>query len=144
MTDALKEKNIILGVSGGIAAYKSVELLRLLTKKGALVRVVMTRNAGHFVGWMTFQALSGYPVCTGLFEKGDEGSFKHIDWATAADAVVIAPATANTIGKLAHGIADDALSTIADGGYRTGAPVPFNEHEHVPEQSCSAESRYSA
>lgn len=112
MTDALKEKNIILGVSGGIAAYKSVELLRLLTKKGALVRVVMTRNAGHFVGWMTFQALSGYPVCTGLFEKGDEGSFKHIDWATAADAVVIAPATANTIGKLAHGIADDALSTI--------------------------------
>ncbi len=112
MIDTLKEKSIILGVSGGIAAYKSVELLRLLTKQGALVRVVMTRNAGHFVGWMTFQALSGYPVCNDLFDKGDEGSFKHIDWATEADAVVIAPATANTIGKLAHGIADDALSTM--------------------------------
>ena len=112
MIDTLKEKSIILGVSGGIAAYKSVELLRLLTKQGALVRVVMTRNAGHFVGWMTFQALSGYPVCTDLFDKGDEGSFKHIDWATEADAVVIAPATANTIGKIAHGIADDALSTM--------------------------------
>lgn len=105
-------KNIILGVSGGIAAYKSVELLRLLTKQGASVRVVMTRNAGHFVGWMTFQALSGHPVCAGLFEPGDDASFKHIDWATEADAAVIAPATANIIGKLAHGIADDALSTM--------------------------------
>jgi phosphopantothenoylcysteine decarboxylase/phosphopantothenate--cysteine ligase len=108
----LNGKNIILGVSGGIAAYKSVELLRLLTKQGASVRVVMTRNAGHFVGWMTYQALSGHPVCTGLFEPGDDASFKHIDWATEADAAVIAPATANLIGKLAHGIADDALSTM--------------------------------
>lgn len=112
MVETLQDKNIILGVSGGIAAYKSVELLRLLTKNGASVRVVMTRNAGHFVGWMTYQALSGHPVCTGLFEEGDEASFKHIDWATDADAVVIAPATANLIGKLAHGIADDALSTM--------------------------------
>ena len=112
MTDILKEKNIILGVSGGIAAYKSVELLRLMTKQDASVRVVMTSNAEHFVGWMTFQALSGHPVCTDLFEKGNEASFKHIDWSTEADAVVIAPATANLIGKLAHGIADDALSTM--------------------------------
>ena len=112
MTDILKEKNIILGVSGGIAAYKSVELLRLMTKQDASVRVVMTSNADHFVGWMTFQALSGHPVCTDLFEKGNEASFKHIDWSTEADAVVIAPATANLIGKLAHGIADDALSTM--------------------------------
>jgi phosphopantothenoylcysteine decarboxylase/phosphopantothenate--cysteine ligase len=112
MTDILKEKNVILGVSGGIAAYKSVELLRLMTKQNASVRVVMTRNADHFVGWMTFQALSGHPVCTDLFEKGNEASFKHIDWSTEADAVVIAPATANLIGKLAHGIADDALSTM--------------------------------
>ena len=112
MTDILKEKNIILGVSGGIAAYKSVELLRLMTKLDASVRVVMTRNAEHFVGWMTFQALSGHPVCIDLFEKGNEASFKHIDWSTEADAVVIAPTTANLIGKLAHGIADDALSTM--------------------------------
>ena len=112
MTDILKEKNIILGVSGGIAAYKSVELLRLMTKQDASVRVVMTSNADHFVGWMTFQALSGHPVCTDLFEKGNEASFKHIDWSTEADAVVLAPATANIIGKLAHGIADDALSTM--------------------------------
>ena len=72
MTHGLKDKNIILGVSGGIAAYKSVELLRLMTRQEAAVRVVMTRNAQHFVGWMTFQALSGRPVCTSLFEKADE------------------------------------------------------------------------
>ena len=112
MTHGLKDKNIILGVSGGIAAYKSVELLRLMIRQEATVRVVMTRNAQHFVGWMTFQALSGRPVCTSLFEKADETSFRHIDWATEADAVVIAPASADLIGKLANGIADDALTTM--------------------------------
>jgi phosphopantothenoylcysteine decarboxylase / phosphopantothenate---cysteine ligase len=112
VTHGLKDKNIILGVSGGIAAYKSVELLRLMTRQEAAVRVVMTRNAQHFVGWMTFQALSGRPVCTSLFEKVDETSFRHIDWATEADAVVIAPASADLIGKLANGIADDALTTM--------------------------------
>jgi phosphopantothenoylcysteine decarboxylase/phosphopantothenate--cysteine ligase len=112
VTHGLKDKNIILGISGGIAAYKSVELLRLMTRQEAAVRVVMTRNAQHFVGWMTFQALSGRPVCTSLFEKVDETSFRHIDWATEADAVVIAPASADLIGKLANGIADDALTTM--------------------------------
>lgn len=112
MTNAMKDKNIILGVSGGIAAFKSAELLRLLTKHGASVRVVMTRNALHFVGWMTFQALSARPVCVDLFDKGEQTSFRHIDWAAEADAVVVAPATANLIGKLANGIADDALSTF--------------------------------
>jgi len=112
VTHALKDKNIILGVSGGIAAYKSVELLRLMTRQEAAVRVVMTRNAQHFVGWMTFQALSGRSVCTSLFEKADETSFRHIDWASEADAVVIAPASADLIGKLANGIADDALTTM--------------------------------
>lgn len=112
MTFGLKDKNIILGVSGGIAAYKSVELLRLMTRQEAAVRVVMTRNAQHFVGWMTFQALSGRPVCSDLFENADATSFRHIDWAAEADAVVIAPATANLIGKLANGIADDALTTM--------------------------------
>ncbi len=105
-------KNIVLGVSGGIAAYKSVELLRLFVKEGANVRVIMTRYAQAFVGALTFKALSGQAVCTDLFENNDDASIRHIDWAEQADAVVIAPATANIIGKLANGIADDALSTF--------------------------------
>ena len=112
MKTVIQKKNIILGVSGGIAAYKSVELLRLLVKQGASVRVMMTKNAQWFVGPLTFEALSGQPVCTDLFEKNDDASIRHIQWAEAADAVVIAPATANIIGKLSGGIADDALSTF--------------------------------
>ena len=112
MTTAIKNKNIVLGVCGGIAAYKSVELLRLLKKQGANVRVIMTENAGAFVGPLTFEALSGEIVCLSLFEKSGDASIKHIDWAQASDAVIIAPATANMIGKLANGIADDALSTF--------------------------------
>ncbi len=112
MKTVIQKKNIILGVSGGIAAYKSVELLRLLVKQGASVRVMMTKNAQWFVGPLTFEALSGQPVCTDLFEKNDDASIRHIQWAEAADTVVIAPATANIIGKLSGGIADDALSTF--------------------------------
>jgi len=112
MKTVIEKKNIILGVSGGIAAYKSVELLRLLVKQGASVRVMMTKNAQWFVGPLTFEALSGQPVCTDLFEKNDDASIRHIQWAEVADAVVIAPATANIIGKLSGGIADDALSTF--------------------------------
>ncbi len=109
---ALTGKNIVLGVSGGIAAYKSVELLRLLQKAGAEVRVVMTQNAKWFVGPMTFEAISGHPVYSGMFGEQADPGMSHISWAEAADAVVIAPATANIIGKLANGIADDALSTF--------------------------------
>ncbi|MCP4374506.1 MAG: bifunctional 4'-phosphopantothenoylcysteine decarboxylase/phosphopantothenoylcysteine synthetase, partial [Deltaproteobacteria bacterium] len=112
MTTAINNKNIVLGVCGGIAAYKSVELLRLLKKQGANVRVIMTENAGAFVGPLTFEALSGETVCLNLFEKSDNASIKHIDWAKSSDAVIIAPATANMIGKLACGIANDALSTF--------------------------------
>jgi len=112
MKTDLKNKNIVLGVTGGIAAYKSVELLRLLKGEDADVRVIMTANACWFVGPLTFKALAGHPVCTGLFENNDDASIRHIEWAREADAVVIAPATANIIGKLAHGIADDALSTF--------------------------------
>ena len=112
MKSIIDNKNIVLGVSGGIAAYKSVELLRLLVKEGANVRVIMTKNAQWFVGALTFEALSGQGVCTDLFEKSDDASIRHIDWAEQADAAVIAPATANIIGKLANGIADDALSTF--------------------------------
>ncbi|MDP2647113.1 MAG: bifunctional phosphopantothenoylcysteine decarboxylase/phosphopantothenate--cysteine ligase CoaBC [Desulfobacterales bacterium] len=112
MDYSLKDKNIILGVCGGIAAYKSVELLRLLKKGQANVRVIMTRNALHFVGPLTFEALSGTAVCTSLFTANDPAAIRHIDWAAAADAVVVAPATANIIGKIAGGLADDALSTF--------------------------------
>ncbi len=112
MKNIIDKKNIVLGVSGGIAAYKSAELLRLLVKNGAKVRVIMTQNANAFVGPVTFEALSGQKVCTSLFERDGDASIKHIDWATEADAVVIAPATANVVGKFAHGIADDALSTF--------------------------------
>jgi len=108
----LAGKEIVLGVCGGIAAYKSAELLRLMVKQGTSVRVMMTRNALEFVGRMTFEALSGKPVCTDLFSAGDDSAIKHIHWAETAQAVVIAPATANMIGKLANGIADDALSTF--------------------------------
>lgn len=108
----MNNKTIILGVCGGIAAYKSVELLRLLKKQGADVRVMMTKNAREFVGPLTFEALSGRPVSTSLFEEDHDASIKHIEWAEAANAAVIAPATANIIGKLANGIADDALSTF--------------------------------
>jgi len=108
----LSNKNIILGVCGGIAAYKSAELLRLLQKAGAEVRVMMTANAQHFVGPLTFEALSGQKVCNDLFDPQADAAMRHIDWAEQADAVIVAPATANMIGKLAHGIADDALSTF--------------------------------
>jgi phosphopantothenoylcysteine decarboxylase/phosphopantothenate--cysteine ligase len=112
MKPMLEGKNIILGISGGIAAYKSVELLRLLTKMDASVRVVMTENATEFVGPLTFAALTGKPVSTSIFKGGDQANIKHIEWAQEADAVIIAPATANIIGKIANGIADDALSTF--------------------------------
>lgn len=108
----LFEKNIVLGVCGGIAAYKSVELLRGLVKLGARVRVIMTRSAARFVGPMTFEVLSENPVCLDLFEATDDAAIRHIAWADAAHAVVVAPATANMVAKLAHGVADDALSTF--------------------------------
>ena len=112
MKTIFEDKHIILGVSGGIAAYKSVELLRLLKKEGARVRVLMTENGRRFVGPLTFEALSGLSVCTNLFDEGNNATIGHIDWAREADAVVIAPATANIIGKIACGIADDALTTF--------------------------------
>jgi len=112
MKNALKNKNIILAVCGGIAAYKSVEVLRLLKKADAEVRVIMTQSAQWFVGALTFEALSGQPVFKDMFQEGSEASLRHIDWARKADGVIIAPATANMIGKLANGIADDPLSTF--------------------------------
>jgi phosphopantothenoylcysteine decarboxylase/phosphopantothenate--cysteine ligase len=112
MGDSITGKRIVLGVCGGIAAYKSAELLRLMIKQGASVRVVMTASATRFVGPMTFEVLSRQKVLTSLFEPHEGAAVRHIEWAQEADAVVIAPATANIIAKLANGIADDALSTF--------------------------------
>jgi phosphopantothenoylcysteine decarboxylase/phosphopantothenate--cysteine ligase len=112
MKNAIENKKVILAVCGGIAAYKSIEILRLLKQAGAEVRVIMTQSAQWFVGALTFEALSGQPVFKDMFQEGHEASFRHIDWAQEADGVIIAPATANMIGKLANGIADDPLSTF--------------------------------
>jgi phosphopantothenoylcysteine decarboxylase/phosphopantothenate--cysteine ligase len=116
----LKGREIVLGVTGGIAAYKAVELLRLFIRAGANVRVVMTREALEFVAPLTFQTLSMNPVYTDLFSLISERDIGHISLADRADLIVIAPATANIIGKLASGIADDLLSTTV---MATKAPV---------------------
>jgi len=105
-------KHILLAVSGGIAAYKSAELVRLLRKQGAKVRVVMTRSAMQFVSPLTFQALSGNPVHSELLDADEEHAMGHINLARWADALIIAPATANTLAKCSHGLADDLLSTL--------------------------------
>jgi phosphopantothenoylcysteine decarboxylase/phosphopantothenate--cysteine ligase len=108
----LRGKRIVLGVAGGIAAYKAAELVRLFVKAEAEVRVVMTRNAQEFVGKLTFQTLSGHPVSTDLFDLGQESEISHIQLADRADLVVIAPATADVIAKMAAGICDDLLTTL--------------------------------
>ncbi|MGW8311696.1 MAG: bifunctional phosphopantothenoylcysteine decarboxylase/phosphopantothenate--cysteine ligase CoaBC [Desulfuromonadales bacterium] len=107
----LDGKCVVLGVTGGIAAYKAVELLRLLIKAGAEVHVIMTRSAQEFITPLTFQTLSGNPVHTELFNLIQEQEIGHISLADRADLVLIAPATANLVGKVAGGIADDLLTT---------------------------------
>jgi phosphopantothenoylcysteine decarboxylase/phosphopantothenate--cysteine ligase len=113
-------KIIVLGVTGGIAAYKAAEIVRLLVKEGATVRVVMTRNAQEFITPLTLQTLSGNPVSTETFSLTQESEIGHIRLADTADLVLIAPATANVIAKLAHGQADDLLTTVL---LATTAPV---------------------
>jgi phosphopantothenoylcysteine decarboxylase/phosphopantothenate--cysteine ligase len=108
----VQNKNVILGVSGGIAAYKACALASKLTQAGANVKVIMTESAREFVSPLTFQALSRNPVYTDTFDEKDPEKIAHIDVADWADIAVIAPATANIIGKLAGGIADDMLSTV--------------------------------
>jgi len=111
---------IVLGVTGCIGAYKACEVLRELQRRGVDVHVVMTKNATRFVGAMTFEALSRHPVFVDQFALGEEGDIRHISIADAADLLLVAPATANTLGKFARGIADDALSTLF---LATTAPV---------------------
>lgn len=116
----LKGKTILLGVTAGIAAYKAVELLRLFVKAGAEVHVIMTKGACEFVGPLTFQTLSKHPVHTELFSLMEEMEIGHIALADRVDLAVVAPATANLIGKVAGGIADDLLTTTL---MATKAPV---------------------
>ena len=108
---SLRNKNILLGISGGIAAYKIPELIRLLRKAGAEVKVTTTKNALEFVTSLTLQTLSGHPVYSDVFAAINEHSTEHISLPDWADLMIIAPATANLLCKLAHGIADDALTT---------------------------------
>ncbi|MBP6627043.1 MAG: bifunctional phosphopantothenoylcysteine decarboxylase/phosphopantothenate--cysteine ligase CoaBC [Arenimonas sp.] len=108
----LDGQRIVLGVSGGIAAYKAAELLRQLQQAGAQVRVVMTASALHFVGAATFQALSAHPVRSSLWDAEAEAAMSHIELARWATQVVVAPATANVIARLAQGRANDLLSTL--------------------------------
>ncbi|MCK6553237.1 bifunctional phosphopantothenoylcysteine decarboxylase/phosphopantothenate--cysteine ligase CoaBC [Candidatus Binatia bacterium] len=120
MAQPLEAKTILVGLSGGIACYKAAELVRLLVKEGARVRVMMTRNAREFITPLTLQTLSGQPVATDTFDLAQESGIGHIALADGADAVVIAPATANVIGKIAAGLGDDILTTVL---LATRAPV---------------------
>lgn len=106
-------KSVILGVTGSIAAYKACDIVSALCKNGIDVHVVMTKGALQFVSALTFQSLSKNKVATDIFTEKDPKEIKHINMSQKASAFIIAPATANIIGKLANGIADDMLSTLA-------------------------------
>ena len=107
----LKGKTVLLGVTGGIASYKSASLASLLVKAGAQVHVLMTENAKNFINPITFETLTGHKCVTDTFDRNFEFNVEHVALAKKADLVMIAPATANVIAKLAHGIADDMLTT---------------------------------
>jgi len=109
---SLTDKNVLLGVSGGIAAYKAPDLVRKFTALGANVRVVLTTSAAEFVSPMSLQAVSGNPVHQQLLDPAAEAAMGHIELAKWADVLLVAPATANTLAKLAHGMADDLLTTL--------------------------------
>jgi phosphopantothenoylcysteine decarboxylase len=117
---SLHGRQVLLCVCGGIAAYKAVELVRRLRDAGAEVQVAMTADALHFVGAPSFQAVSGRSVRSSLWDEAAEAAMGHIELARWADHVLIAPATANTLAKLAHGMADDLVSTLC---LATTAPV---------------------
>ena len=118
----MKGKTIILGISGGIAAYKCCELTRALVKNGADVHIVMTKAATHFVTPLTLQTLSGNAVHQEMFDLTDEMEIGHISLADKADLVLVAPATADILAKVAHGICDELLTTVI---LATKAPVVF-------------------
>src|SRR3990167_10495301 len=108
----MSDKNILLGITGGISAYKSLELTRLLKEQGYSVRVVMTKHAQAFIAPLSFQAISGNPVHTELMDESIDHGMRHIELAKWASMIIIAPASANVIAKIALGIADDLLTTV--------------------------------
>lgn len=116
----MQNKNIILGITGGIAAYKSVELVRMLRAQDAKVRIIMTKNACEFITPLTMQTVSGHAVYTEMFDRHLKNNLEHIALARFADAIIIAPASANFIAKLVHGLADDLLTTVC---LATTAPI---------------------
>lgn len=120
MTSLLADKTVVLGVTGGIAAYKAAELCRLLVKAGARVHVVMTDAACHFITPLTLQTLSGHAVARDLFALGEEGTIGHIELASRAALVIVAPATADAIARFASGMANDLLSAVV---LATKAPI---------------------
>jgi phosphopantothenoylcysteine decarboxylase len=108
----MKQREVLLGVTGGIAAYKAADLTSKLMQAGARVSVVLTDAAQELIGAATFEALTGRPVCSKVFAPREHYRGEHIGLARRAELLVIAPATANCLAKLAHGIADDLLSTL--------------------------------
>ncbi|SFM63346.1 phosphopantothenoylcysteine decarboxylase / phosphopantothenate--cysteine ligase [Nitrosomonas communis] len=112
MTNSRNKKSVLLGITGGIAAYKAAEFARLLIQDGFEVQTVMTEAACHFLGPATLQALTGKPVYTQLWDETVNNSMAHIDLSRSADVILVAPASADFIAKIAHGLADDLLSTL--------------------------------
>jgi phosphopantothenoylcysteine decarboxylase/phosphopantothenate--cysteine ligase len=137
----LRDRSIVLGVTGGIAAYKAADLVSKLQQAGALVDVILTHHATQFVQPLTFSTLSHRPVYTDLWEPTGEAAARHIELGKRADLLVIAPATANTIARLAHGLADDMLTAVA---LTCPAPLvlaPAMEHEMYHHPATQANLR---
>ena len=124
MTTILKGKSIVLGVTGSIAAFKAADLASKLTQAGASVEVVLTRSAQEFVGVATFGGLTHRPVSTGLYESNSELGIDHVALARRADLILVVPATANVLAKLAHGITDDVLTATILAGSQPVAVAP--------------------
>ena len=135
MSSEMKKPCVVLGVTGGIAVYKACELLRLLQKRGIDVFVVMTRNACRFVAPLTFETLSGHPVAVDTFDRPQTWEVEHIALAKRADLFLIAPATANIMGKMACGI---AAVYDGDGDARACSGCARNEYRHVGKRRRAA------
>ena len=139
----LKGKKIVLGVTGGIAVYKAVDLVSRLRKRGCQVRVVMTEHAQQFVTPLTFKEISGNQVAVSMWSANQEFNVEHIALANWADAFLVAPATANIIAKMTYGLADDLLSTTLLAA-QADCCVSGDEHRHVrkpgyPSKYCQAQ-----
>lgn len=131
LTERLKKKHLLLGIAGSIAAYKGCEILRLLQREGAEIQVVMTEAAQRFVAPLSFETLSGREVITDLFPSHQTVKTRHIGVAEWADCILICPATANIIGKIASGIADDFLSTVVMASRSPVLFAPAMDHQMV-------------